>query len=214
MKFLLFLLAFPSIGYGLEYEVNASIAFPQDSQYNETGTFTGRIGTDHWYGFASYVKHKQVRLTQSMGEFKGYSYGAGYRNTVGKWSGFAEVGVQTLKHSTRPVIAKEVLYHVFLPDFGVPPFRPDGNFPLLEYSYKSDPAIMFRIGAQYEIASNVKLELAYQNSKPKERSMIWNPIFNGGPVKPLDACGCLWMGSDKIDLDTITLGISYSWGDK
>jgi predicted porin len=203
---------FPLLAQSQEYEVNASVAFPQDAQYNETGTFTARAGVENWYGFASYVKHKQVRLTQSMGEFKGYTYGAGYRESIGKWTGFAEMGIQSLSHDTKPVIAKEVLYHVFLPDFGVPPFRKDGNFPLLEYSYKSDPAIMFKIGAQYAIMPHLELELAYQNSKLKERYMIWNPTFNGGPVKPLDACGCLWMGSDKIDLNTVTLGITYSFG--
>ena len=61
-----------SIVTAAEYEINTGIIFPEDSQYNQTGIFTARVGTPNWYGFASYFKHDQVRHTQNLGEFRGY----------------------------------------------------------------------------------------------------------------------------------------------
>jgi hypothetical protein len=189
-------------------EIMASSVITSSENFSDHYEVKGRWGVEPVYAWvAATSKQKQTRLTQSMSNTHTYSAGIGSKYQLN--SGvqlFAEWGMGYFSHQGRPTVEKEVIYHIFKPTFGVPPFQADGNFYALETDYQLKPSAQATIGVQWPIGT-WSVEASYTAQSVRETFKIWNPTFNGGPVQPLSQCGCLWLGKNTLNRDHFKIGI-------
>jgi hypothetical protein len=194
-------------------ELNLSLVQPSDKDFETSAKVSLRTYfNDNYYLFSSIQRQKQLKLTQSFGDLTSYTLGVGFQEHLfGDFSWFAQLGYNDRSQSLNDFSAKEGIFYTFVPLFGVPPFRADKYFEVLEYEYETSGAPEATLGLKWE-GRRIGYEASYTFLDVKEQFTIWNPTWNGGRVSGDDhACGCLWTGSSKLNMSTFNFGINYKF---
>jgi len=198
----------PGIADAWELEAVGMISIPSHADYSDSAAFTIRAGGD-WYGWIDYTQADQDKLTQAIADYSQLAGGIGYRSQVGRVRPYIEAGVAIVDASTHSFATREAIYYGLSGTFGFPPFVGQGRFDLLDYDYRVERAPVIRVGAQIMTSDRLALDIGYRVQRNREAYAIWSPTHNGGPVADLHACGCLWMGSGRVTMDALHVGIAY-----
>jgi hypothetical protein len=200
----------PSVALAVDFEIFGGLTMPDNQELAASSIIGARVRHGSYYLSADYSSGKQSKATQSFGTLDQITWGGGYSFESGKMRYSAEAGVirgATDYPDSWP--AKEGIYYTFYPTFGHPPFITHGRFLDLDYKYRRNTGQYIKLIAERQVSNNVLLMVTYRSAQQRESFSMWNPDFNGGPRFPLEDCGCLWIGSNRLNLDSVTVGLVY-----